>query len=84
LNVDVYNIQPVKVLGLLKAFKESADWAFLLSFCDDSNLHISIFKQLVSTKMGGFGWIDQQIKFADGFKLPHLWKLVSYSDKLKW
>jgi len=55
LNVDVYNIQPVKVLGLLKAFKESADWAFLLSFCDDSNLHISIFKQLVSTKMGGFG-----------------------------
>jgi len=25
-------------------FEESADWALLSSFCDDSNLHTSVFK----------------------------------------
>jgi len=34
----------IKALGLLKGFKKSADWALLSSFCDDSNLHISVFK----------------------------------------
>jgi len=34
----------IKALGLLKGFKKSADWTLLSSFCDDSNLHISVFK----------------------------------------
>jgi len=34
----------LKTLGFLYAFEESADWALLSSFCDDSNLQISIFK----------------------------------------
>ena len=31
------------------ALEESADWALLSSFCDDSNLRISVFKLLHST-----------------------------------
>jgi len=34
----------LKALGFLQAFEESTDWTPLLSFCDDSNLHISVFK----------------------------------------
>jgi len=40
-----------KLLSLLQAFKDSAEWVLLSSFCDDSNLHISVFKQLVSTQV---------------------------------
>jgi len=38
-----------KTLGSLQAFEESADWALLSSFCGEPNLHISIFKWLLST-----------------------------------
>jgi len=34
----------IKALALLKGFKKSTDWALLSSFCDHSNLHISVFK----------------------------------------
>ena len=37
------------VEGFLLASEESVDWALLLSFCDNSNLCISVFKQLHST-----------------------------------
>jgi len=33
--------QQLKALGSLQSFEESADWALL---CDDSGLHISVFK----------------------------------------
>jgi len=39
----------LKALGLLQAFKESADWALPSSLSDDLNLHISVFEQLIST-----------------------------------
>jgi len=31
-------------LGFLQAFEESVNWVLLSSFCDDSNLCISVFK----------------------------------------
>ena len=37
-------IGQIKALGFLRVFEELADWALLSSFCDDSNLHISVFK----------------------------------------
>jgi len=36
--------EQLKALGFLQAFEESADWALLSSFCDDSNLHVSVSK----------------------------------------
>jgi len=32
----------------LYAFEKSVNWALLSSFCDDSNLHISLFKYVLS------------------------------------
>jgi len=32
----------IKSLGFLYALEESANWALLSSFCDGSNLHISV------------------------------------------
>jgi len=40
----------LKALGFLHSFEESADCALLLSFCDRSNLHISLFKLLRSAR----------------------------------
>jgi len=34
----------LKALGLVQAFEDSASWALLSSFCDNSNLHIFVFK----------------------------------------
>ena len=39
----------LKALVFLYAFEESVDCHLLSSFCDDSNLHISIFKYVLST-----------------------------------
>jgi len=39
----------LKVLMFLYAFEESVDCHLLSSFCDDSNLHISLFKYVLST-----------------------------------
>ena len=39
----------VKTLVFLYAFEESVDCHLLSSFCDDSNLHISLFKYVLST-----------------------------------
>ena len=39
----------LKALVFLYAFKESVDCHLLSSFCDDSNLHISLFKYVLST-----------------------------------
>jgi len=50
--VTCRNLTPkfqLKALGLLYAFEESADYALLSYFCDDSNLRISIFKYVLST-----------------------------------
>ena len=47
----------LKALGLLKAFEESADWVLLSSFCDDSNLHISVLSITSLHKGDGFGSI---------------------------
>ena len=41
----------LKASVLLQAFEESANWALLSSFCDYSILHVSIFRQPVSTKV---------------------------------
>jgi len=40
----VTRIGQIKALGSQQAFKETADWALLSSFRDDSNLQISVFK----------------------------------------
>jgi len=42
----------LKALVFLYAFKESVDCHLLSSFRDDSNLHISLFKYVLSTTMG--------------------------------
>jgi len=34
----------LEVLGLLQAFKESADWTLLSLLCHDSDLHMSAFE----------------------------------------
>jgi len=34
----------IKALSLLYAFEESADYALLSSFCNGSNLHLSLLK----------------------------------------
>ena len=39
----------LKALMFLYAFEESFDCHLLPSFCDDSNLHISLFKYVLST-----------------------------------
>ena len=39
----------LKALMFLYAFEESVDCHLLSSFCDDSNLHISLFKYALST-----------------------------------
>jgi len=39
----------LKALVFLYAFEESVDCHLLLSFCDGSNLHISLFKYVLST-----------------------------------
>jgi len=39
----------LKALVFLYAFEESVDCHLLSSFCDDSNLHISLFKYVLST-----------------------------------
>ena len=39
----------LKALVFLCAFEESVDCHLLSSFCDDSNLHISLFKYVLST-----------------------------------
>ena len=39
----------LKALVFLYAFEESVDCHLLSSFCDDSNLHISLFKNVLST-----------------------------------
>jgi len=39
----------LKALVLLYAFEESVDCHLLSSFCDDSNLHISLFKYVLPT-----------------------------------
>ena len=39
----------LKELVFLHAFEESVDCHLLSSFCDDSNLHISLFKYVLST-----------------------------------
>jgi len=41
--------QHLKALVFLYAFKESVDCHLLSSFCDDSNLLISLFKYVLST-----------------------------------
>jgi len=51
LNQFLHSFVHLKVLDLMSAFQESANWALLSSFCDCSNLHISVFKSLVSTKV---------------------------------
>jgi len=39
----------LKALVFLYAFEESVDYHLLSSFCDDSNLHISLFKYVLCT-----------------------------------
>jgi len=39
----------LKALVFLHAFEESVDCHLLSSFCDDSNLHISLVKYVLST-----------------------------------
>jgi len=42
-------IRHLKARMFLYAFEESVDCLLLSSFCDDSNLHISLFKYVLST-----------------------------------
>ena len=41
--------QHLKALVFLYAFEQSVDCQLLSSFCDDSNLHMSLFKYVLST-----------------------------------
>jgi len=50
----------LKALVFLYAFEESVDCHLLSSFCDDSNLHISLF-QVCTFHDGCKQGIDQQI-----------------------
>ena len=45
---DNYTSLHLKALVFLYAFEESVDCHLLSSFCDDSNLHISLFKYVIS------------------------------------
>ena len=45
----VFCVHVLKALVFLYAFEESVDCHLLTSFCDDSNLHISLFKYVIST-----------------------------------
>ena len=47
--VETVLIPHLKALVFLYAFEESVDCHLLSSFCDDSNLHISLFKYVLST-----------------------------------
>jgi len=42
-------VNRLKALVFLYAFEESVDCHLLSSFCDDSNLHISLYKYVLST-----------------------------------
>jgi len=44
LQVILYQVHLKALEGFLQALEVSADWALLSSFCDDSNLRISVFK----------------------------------------
>jgi len=44
-----YAREHLKALVFLYAFEESVDCHLLSSFCDNSNLHISLFKYVIST-----------------------------------
>jgi len=44
-----YKVNLLKALVFLYAFEESVDYHLLSSFCDDPNLHISLFKYVLST-----------------------------------
>jgi len=46
---ECLNVGDLKALVFLFAFEESVDCHLLSSFCDDSNLHISLFKYVLST-----------------------------------
>jgi len=37
-------IRQLKALVFMQAVEESAEWALLSTFCNDSSMHISIFK----------------------------------------
>jgi len=51
----------------LYAFEESVDYHLLSSFCDDSNLHISLFKYVLSTMGVSKESISKFLIFADRF-----------------
>jgi len=51
----------LQALGFLHAFEESVDCALLSSFCDDSNLNLSIFKWDTYSPQWGKQGMDQQI-----------------------
>ena len=47
-NTEMYVVRHLKALVFLfHAFEESVDCHLLLAFCDDSNLHISLFKYVL-------------------------------------
>jgi len=71
----------LKALVFLYAFEESVDCLLLWCFCDDSNLHISLFKYVVST----MGVSKESIsKFLIGFVTNfHQWEDVIVFQKLK-
>ena len=59
--------QPLKALVFLYAFEESVDCHLLSSFCDDSNLHISLLKYVLST-MGISKFNFSPVSFACNFQ----------------
>ena len=71
----------LKALVFLYAFEESVDCHLLSSFCDDSNLHISLFKYVLSTIGTFHDWISFFLWkfFGKNFLsleiLSFLWKL---------
>jgi len=71
----------LKALVFLYAFEESVDCLLLSCFCDDSNLHISLFKYVLST----MGVSKESIsKFLIGFVTNfHQWEDVTVFQKLK-
>ena len=63
---------PLKDLGL-QAFEESVDWTLLSSFCNDSDLQISVFKELVSTMTKDLNPSENFLREIDFTGFSYLW-----------
>jgi len=67
----------LKALVFLYGFEESVDCHLLSSFCDDSNLHISLFKYVLSTMCVSKESIS---KFLIGSQFHEKLRILNFQD----